>query len=47
MNITSISTYSAGTSKKTEMNESTFSISAVYPIVLPFIKETDKTIRKG
>ncbi|KAI9263414.1 hypothetical protein BDA99DRAFT_605041 [Phascolomyces articulosus] len=42
-----ISKYSAGTAKKTDMNQSTFSISAVYPIVLPFTNETDKTIRKG
>ncbi|KAG2219322.1 hypothetical protein INT45_003144 [Circinella minor] len=47
MNITSLPTYSEGSAKKTDMNESTFSISDVYLIILPFTKETDKTIRKG
>ncbi|KAI9497237.1 hypothetical protein BDB00DRAFT_805617 [Zychaea mexicana] len=42
-----VSVYSPRSSKKTDKAESTFSISAVYPLVLSFLEETDMTTRVG
>ncbi|KAI8146886.1 hypothetical protein BJV82DRAFT_596837 [Fennellomyces sp. T-0311] len=40
-------TYSPTSAKKSDANESTFSISTVHPFILPFLEETELTRLKG